>query len=120
MISVRTNILDFQKKLGAFAYKQLPYAEMLAITELAKMVQTAERNNMVSILDRPTPFTQASVKVKAAKKTDPTAIVWVQDIAAEYLEPYQFGGKNKLNSKALLKPVGEAVNEFGNLPRMTL
>jgi hypothetical protein len=52
-----------------------------------------------------------------AKKDNLEATLFLKDIAAAYLEPYEFGGKNKLNAKALLKPVDAPINQYGNLPR---
>ena len=48
-----------------------------------------------------------------------TAKVFMMDAAARYLDPYEFGGVNVLNSQALLKPIGavEDLNQYGNLPR---
>ena len=119
-ISIRSNIKQLEKDLNAFAYKQLPFATATALTALAKLVKPAEQANMQKVLDRPTPFTVNSVGVKGAKKNDLEATVFVKDIAAAYLEPYQFSGRNKLNSKALLKPVNQELNEYGNLPRTLL
>ena len=118
-INVQTNIRAFEKKLGAFAHKQLPFATAQALSELGKMVVDAEQANEKKVLDRPRPFTTGAIGVRKANKARMEATVFVKDITAAYLLPYQFGGKNVLNSKALLKPV-EAVkdlDEFGNLPR---
>lgn len=117
--NVQTNIRAFEKKLSAFAYKQLPFATAQALTELGQLVVSAEQANEKKVLDRPRPFTTGAIGVRKANKARMEATVFVKDITAAYLEPYQFGGTNKLNSKALLKPV-EAVkdlDEFGNLPR---
>jgi hypothetical protein len=115
--SIKSNLGKVQRNLTLFATRQLPYATALALTELAKDVQAAEQKNMQAVLDRPTPFTLRSVGVRPARKTDHVATVFVKDIAAAYLLPYQFGGLNKLNSRALLKPVDATLNQYGNLPR---
>ena len=119
-ISVRTNIKELSKKLEAFANKQIPFATAQALTSLAKMVQAGERKAMGSVFDKPTPFTINSVGVKAARKDYLQAEVYVKDIAAAYLKPYEVGGVNKLNSRALLNPVGVPVNQFGNLNRTAM
>lgn len=118
-INVRSNVKELQRKLSDLAYKQLPFATAQALTALAKNVQAGEKDAMGSIFDRPKPFTVNSVGITAARKDNLQATVYMKDIAAAYLMPYEFGGKNTLNSKALLKPVG-AVSEldrFGNLPK---
>jgi hypothetical protein len=116
-ISIKSNVDQIQKQLSALAYKQIPFASATAATNLAKEVKDAEVRNMQKVLDKPTPFTLRSVGVKAARKDLPIATIFVKDIAADYLEPYEFGGTNKLNSKALLDPVNAKVNQYGNLPR---
>lgn len=116
-LSIKSNVAQIQKQLSALAYKQVPFASATAATNLAKEVAAAEVRNMQKVLDKPTPFTLRAVGVKAARKDLPIATIFVKDVAATYLDPYQFGGSNKLNSKALLDPVNARVNQYGNLPR---
>ena len=119
-ISIRSNLQEIQKSLGDFAYRQVPFAAAQALTALARQVQVAEQKALQTTLDRPTPFTVNSIGVRAARKDNLVAIVYVKDIAAGYLAPYEFGGLNKLNSRALLKPVNAKLNRYGNLPRNAL
>ena len=119
-ISIRTNIKAFQKDLTAFAQKQMPFATAQALTALAQIVQVEETKALGSVFDRPTPFTQKSVGIVRARKDTLESQVFVKDKAAAYLEPYETGGVNRLNSKALLKPVDQPVNQFGNLGRTDL
>lgn len=118
-LNIRTNIKAFEKQLSAFAHKQLPFATAQALTALAKSVVVAEQANEKKVLDRPRPFTTDAIGVRKANKARMEATVFVKDITAAYLEPYQFGGKNMLNSRALLKPVDAVrdLDQFGNLPR---
>lgn len=116
-LSVKSDIRALSKKLDALARKQLPFATAQAINATAEKVRDAERENMSKVLDNPTPFTLNSVAIKRATKSNPVALVYVKPIAVQYLLPYEVGGKNKLNSRALLKPVGQKVNQYGNLPR---
>jgi hypothetical protein len=118
-INIKTNIDAFQKKISALAYKQLPFATAQALTAIAKVVVVDEQANEKRALDRPKPFTTDAIGVLRANKTRMEATVFVKDITAAYLEPYQFGGANKLNGRALLKPVGAVkdLDQFGNLPR---
>lgn len=120
-INISSNVREIQKALSDFAYKQMPKAVESATNSLAKKVATAQVANMQKVLDRPTPFTLKSVGVRLARQQNNyTAIIYIKDIAASYLEPYEFGGLNKLNSKALLKPVDSGTNQYGNLPRNKL
>lgn len=116
-INVRPMVKAVERQLSALAYRQMPFATAQALTSLAKIVKEAEKEALPSIFDRPTPFTVNSIGVIPARKDTLQATVFVKDIAAAYLAPYEFGGKNKLNAKALLKPVQQPVNQYGNLPR---
>lgn len=120
MINVYSNIDAFSRSLNAIARQQLPFATAQALTQLAREVvpqeQAAERIN----LDRPRPFTQDAVRALGASKTMPIARVVMMDRAAGYLEPYEFGGFNVLNGRALLKPIGQALDQYGNIPDRTL
>jgi hypothetical protein len=122
LINVNSNVREIEKSLKAYAFKQIPFAQAQAVTALARRIVPAEQENERKKLDRPKPFTQNAMGVVGAKKGSPTAIVYMKDITAHYLEPYQFGGRNVLNSKALLKPIGAVkdLDEFGNLPRSFL
>lgn len=120
-ISIRTNIKQVSKNLSALAMKQLPYAQAVAVTSLAKRVAAAEKENIKDVFPTATPFTINSIGMRSATKNRPVAIVYVKDIAAHYLLPFEDGGVHFLGSKkGLLKPIAQAVNQYGNLPRATL
>lgn len=119
-ISVRVDVKRIERTLSDLAYKQMPFATARALTGLAKIVQAGEQDAMKSVFDRPTPFTINSVGVRPARKDNLQALVYVKDIAAAYLEPYETGGTNKLNSRALLKPVNAPLNQYGNLSKNKL
>jgi hypothetical protein len=118
-VNFDSNVKAFQRSISALAHRELPYAIGQALTAIAKKVVIAEQENERKVLDRPKPFTTNAIGVQRASRTSMEAKVFMRDITAHYLEPYQFGGRNVLNSKALLKPV-DAVKDldaFGNLPR---
>jgi hypothetical protein len=119
-ISIRSNIRDVQKSLSDRANRQLPYAIATAVNDLAADAQLATKTALREVFEDPTPFTVNSVRVIKGQKYNPVAIVLIMDRAATYLQPYELGGVNKLNSDALLKPVNQSVNQYGNLPRSTL
>lgn len=116
-VSVRTSFKEVERSLSSLARQQLPFAKAMAVTGLARRVQEAEQSAFGQVFDRPAPFTVKSVGVRAARKNDPTAVVFVKDIAAAYLEPFEFGGAHKTNGRALLNPKGAQTNQYGNLPR---
>ena len=119
-ISVRFDVKALNKKLDALASKQLPFAVSQAINNTAKLVQTGQRDNMQKVLDKPTPFTLNSVAIKRADKRSLTAKVFVKDIAAAYLEPFEAGGQHKLigSGRTWLNPKDKSLlNKYGNFSR---
>lgn len=120
-ISIRANVRALTRDLDHLAYRQLPFATALALTALGKRVRDDERRNMTTVFDNPTPFTLASVGTSGATKADPVAVVFIRDVAARYLAPFEFGGTHFLGGKrGLLVPKNIPVNVYGNLPRGTL
>lgn len=120
-ISVRANVKAITHDLDNLAYRQLPFATALALTGLGKRIADDERRQMLRVFDNPTPFTLGAVGTRGATKSDPVAVVFVRDIAAQYLAPFQFGGAHFLGGKrGLLVPKNISVNQYGNLPRGAL
>ncbi|WP_175786353.1 hypothetical protein [Burkholderia cenocepacia] len=119
-LSVKADVRALARKLDALARKQLPFATAQAINATAEKVREAEIETWKKVLDKPTPFTLNAIAIKRATKSNPVALVYVKPIAVQYLLPYEVGGKNKLNSRALIKPVAQKVNQYGNLPRSTM
>lgn len=118
-INIHAQVSKFEKTVSALAYKQLPFATAQAITGLAKQISLAEQLNERKVLDRPRPFTENAIGVVGASKARQTAKVYMKDITAKYLEPYEFGGKNVLNSRAVLTPIDAVkdLDQYGDLPR---
>jgi len=122
-ISVQSDLDALTRRLNDFERKQLPFASAQALTAVAKRVQAAEKAALPQVFDRPTPFTVNSIGVKAAKKNTQEALVFVKDIAAAYLAPYEFGGTHKLigSGKTWLNPKDMALlNQYGNFSRTAL
>ncbi len=120
-IQIRTNLRDFAKGLSDVQKKQLPFAIATALTATAGHVGQAWQQQIAHTFDKPTPFTLNSVGVWAARKSNLTAMVFIKDIAAAYLEPFIDGGVHFLGKKqGLLTPKNIGVNQYGNLPRNKL
>lgn len=122
-ISVDADVRALSKSLNRLQKDQLPFAISQALTATAKLAQGAEKAALPEAFDRPTPFTINSVAVKGARKSDLEARVFVKDIAAAYLEPYEFGGVHKLigRGKTWLNPKDKTLlNQYGNFSRNAL
>lgn len=119
-ISIADDIDRLRKSLTALERDQLPFATAKALTALAKTAQAAEKEAMPEVFDRPTPFTVNSVAVKSARKSDLEARVFIKDVAAAYLAPFEFGGNHTMigAGKTWLNPKDRTLlNQYGNLPR---
>ncbi len=93
--------------------KQIPFAVAQVLTSVARQIAEAQKGGIQRNLDNPTPFTVNSVGLFGARKDRLQAKVFVRDIAASYLEPFEFGGQHKLNGQALLNPKNIKLNKFG-------
>ncbi|WP_210486929.1 hypothetical protein [Pantoea ananatis] len=100
--------------------KQIPFALSQALTSVARNIAAAEKTALIRRLESPTSFTVNAVGSIGARKSNLEAKVFVRDIAASYLAPFEFGGQHKLNSSALLNPKNIKLNKYGNLPRNKL
>ncbi|EJC7744538.1 hypothetical protein M0O04_002924 [Escherichia coli] len=100
--------------------KQIPFATAQAMTSVVRDIAAAQKVALGQKLESPTPFTVNSVGSAGARKNNLRAKVFVRDVAAEYLEPFEFGGEHKLNSQALLNPKNIKLNKYGNMPRNKL
>jgi hypothetical protein len=122
-ISVSADLQKLTRSLSQLEKQQLPFATAQALTAIARRVQDAEKKAMPEVFDRPTPFTVNSVAVKGARKTNLEAVVFIKDIAAAYLAPYEFGGNHKLigSGKTWLNPKDMTLlNQYGNFSRAAL
>src|SRR5690348_6496059 len=118
-IDVRANVRAVEKQLSGLALKQFPFAVSRALTELAADVQKAEKDALPKVFDRPTPFTVNSIRIIPARKGQWWSEVFVQDIAAEYLQPYETHSLHKLIGRGVtwFNPKDKSLlNQYGNLP----
>lgn len=122
-IHMHSNAAAIQKKLNNIATQQFPYAIANALNDLAMDVQKAEKASLPKTFDRPTPFTMNSIRIIPARKNQWWARVFVMDIAAQYLFPYEVQGPHKLIGKGItwLNPKDKSLlNQYGNFPQYTL
>lgn len=120
-ISIASNVRDQVRRVAEEHKRQIAFAMVKAVNELAKIAAAEEKKGLSEFFDNPTPFTVNSVAIKYAKKGNPTATIYIRPLAARYIAPYEFGGKQYLGDKpADLVPVDVASNQYGNLPRNTI
>lgn len=116
-IRVSSNASAIARGLDDFIRRQLPFATAQGVNRTTQRVADAESENIVATLKNPSPFTRKAVGVRRAKKGSPTAVVYMKDITASYLQPYETGGVHKLPGTALLNPKDIGLNQYGQLPR---
>lgn len=82
--------------------KQIPFATALALTRVAMRAKARVTRTIPHVFDRPRPFTRNSVFMKAAKKRDLAATVWLKDSvakgtpASQYLWAQIYGGQRNV------------------------
>lgn len=119
MEETMSTLKDLSRQLKQLQ-KQIPFATAQAMTSVVRDIAAAQKVALGRKLESPTPFTVNSVGSAGARKNNLRAKVFVRDVAAEYLEPFEFGGEHKLNSQALLNPKNIKLNKYGNMPRNKL
>lgn len=88
--------------LRGLAYEQIPYAMMTAINRTAYQVMMAQREEIKTVFDRPTPFVQRAMKYEKATKETLTATVYSQSEAARALMPSVVGGQREVKPYEIL------------------
>jgi hypothetical protein len=118
-ISVKADVRACVASLNDIARKQLPYAVSVALNDVARQVQTGERDNLKKVLQHPRPFTFNSVFYLKATKTVWIATVYIKAITAKYLMPFEFGGVHVLPGPELLDPKNINLDPYGQLRNKT-
>lgn len=119
-LRVTTDFARMQRILGDFERNQLPFAAARALTAVAKAAQREATEELPKAFDRPTPFTRRAVAVRSATKTSLEAVVFVRPIQAQYLGLAETGGTQEPKKAALVTPVSQRLNQYGNIPNRAL
>ena len=114
------NMRAFERALSDAARKQLPFAVSLALNEVAGAIKSNTVSRLHKDLDRPTPFTQRGVFISRASKRKLSAVVGFKDIQARYLRIQETGGVRRPKARAIVVPVAQRLNKYGNMPRNTI
>ena len=83
MFTLTSNLDECTRKLDALTVRQTPYAVSRALNDTAKDIVTAERKEMESVFDRPTPFTLNAFFVKPSTKQNLVAVVSEKPMAGK-------------------------------------
>ena len=117
-ISVQADIRQLTRHLNRLQKKQIPFATAKALTLTAKDAQRSVQRQMPAKLDRPRPQTIKALRVKPATKRRLQAEVYFLDWAADFMRYQVAGGTERARGKALVAPVQQRRNKFGNVAGM--
>ncbi len=112
---------DIQRQLKRLEEREIPFAMALTATRTAKAAQGAIRDEINQVFDNPTPWIQNSTYVLAAKKSDPTAVVYAREWggtpASTTLTPQIEGGQRQYKrSEGALRAGGYLPNGWQVAP----
>jgi hypothetical protein len=114
---ITNNIKEVERGLSDVARRQIPFATALAINEVLGDIRKNWEKRLRKSLDRPTPFTMKAFAVRRATKRSLTGMVFAKDVQAAYLQWLEDGGTRAPKRRAILVPVGQRLNKYGNMPR---
>lgn len=117
-ISFESNIREWQRFMSDKVAGQVPFATAKALTMTARDdAKPAVEGRMETAFDNPTPFTKRGVATRAATKQTLVATVFIKDIQAKYLKLEETGGVRTPAGRALLIPVNQYRNKYGNMTK---
>jgi len=117
-IDVRSNIKEVTKDLNRIQKKQIPFATMLALNDVAFGSRKELNKQAIKKFDRPTPFTLKGFQVRKAKKTHLESVVFIEEKRLKYMNFQIDGGIRTPDKRALVIPTNNLrLNKYGNMPR---
>lgn len=104
--------------MEGIARKQMPFAASVALNRTAWDLKKKGLDPAIDKeIDNPTPFTKKAVRVKNSTKHRLVAFVYLSPLQAKYLGFIVRGGIRRPNKRAILFPVKQKTNKYGNMPR---
>lgn len=113
-ISVKADLKKLNRSLSAIQKKQVPFAAMKALNDVAFDIQRTEQREVVQHIDRPTRWTKTGFRVKKASKRNLTAEVFIPPDRWRYMR-YQVAGGTRGGLSNV--PVQAALNAYGSMRR---
>jgi hypothetical protein len=117
MFTLEANLDQFERGLTDFERRQVPFAIATAINWTLDDVKVTEERRLLTVLDRPTRFTQRGLIIRRASKRRLEGEVRFKDIQRSYLLLQERGGQRLPRKTAIPVPVRQRVNQYGNMPR---
>lgn len=117
MFSIKADFDRAERILSDLGRKQLPFATALALNDTGADVKDVEEAAIERDFDAPTPFTKRGVYLRRAGKSRLIAEVGIKRVQKKYLDLQARGGVRRPKGRALVVPVGQRVNKYGNMAR---
>lgn len=117
-LDIRSNVADLTRDLSDMARRQLPFALSKAINETLRDMKDGAVRNMAATLANPTPFTRNAWAIRWSTKGRLSGRIYAKPIQAAYLLRQEEGGERQPEgARAILIPVGQRLNAYGNMTR---
>lgn len=120
MLRVDHNIDALQRDLSDMARNQIPFATSRAINDTLDDVAKNETKRLHKTIDRPTPFTLKAWRVARSSKRRLQGAILAKDVQAEYLRLLERPGTRSPDGSAIVVPVRQRLNKYGNMPRKAI
>jgi hypothetical protein len=120
MLQMSVDTRAIERRLNSVAKSQLPFAVALGINDVAGQIAKDEQSSLDRDLDRPAPFTKRGLFVARASKRKLSGVVGFKRVQAEYLALQATGGNRRAKRKAVVVPVNQRLNRYGNMPKGAL
>lgn len=119
---------ELLRRMSDVSRQQAPFAMAKAMTMTVRQAKVAEDAHIMSVFDRPTPFTKRAVAFEGANKRNLKASVFVKEDQAKYLAAQAQGGQRKFkpfeeqfagsaSTMVALPGRGVALNQYGNVSK---
>lgn len=115
-ITIKSDMRKLRKAFRRDA-KAMEFAAASAINEVAFAARRAAMAQMKTKLHKPTPFTLRGVFVTKAHRSKLYADVGIRPLQWKYLKLQVIGGTRTPSGRALVMPVNQKTNQYGNLPK---
>lgn len=116
MFDIRSNIAELERDLSNAARREIPFATSLAINDTLGEVKDNTEKRLERVVDRPTPFTLRAFALRRSSKRNLRGVLFAKDVQADYLRWLE-GGTRLPKARAIVVPVRQKLNRYGNMPR---
>ena len=118
-LDIKSNIKQFTKGLNKVGKSQIPFALNKSIANTVFKLKDVGQKEMVKKIDRPTKYTQNSIRYEAPKnkKALPIGYVYFTPEVTKYLKYSIEGGMRPYKKGRVLPTTNSRLDAFGNVPQ---